>query len=316
MILNESKLKRHNLFTYAMLLTIFIAVVIMVNTGMASRHMQSILVPVCINIILAVSLNLIVGFLGELSLGHAGFMSVGAYAGCLFAIYTQAVLPTVVRFPLAMAIGGTVAAIFGVIIGIPVLRLSGDYLAIVTLAAGEIIRSVIINLGFTGGAAGLKGTPQDSNFIIAFVVVMITLVVIMNFENSKHGRAIKAMRDNKIAAESCGINLNSYKLMVFIMGAFFAGVAGVIYGHNYSILTADVFDYNRSIEILVIVVLGGLGSIRGSIISAIVITVLPEALRSFSDYRMLVYAIVLIVIMLLNSSEKGKEIMGKLRRWK
>jgi branched-chain amino acid transport system permease protein len=145
---------------------------------------------------------------------------------------------------------------------------------------------------------------------------MITLVVIMNFENSKHGRAIKAMRDNKIAAESCGINLNSYKLMVFIMGAFFAGVAGVIYGHNYSILTADVFDYNRSIEILVIVVLGGLGSIRGSIISAIIITVLPEALRGFSDYRMLVYAIVLIVIMLLNSSEKGKEIKARLRRWK
>ena len=310
--LNEIKTKKNDLITYGIVIILFAIVAVMVATGMATRHMQSILVPVCINIILAVSLNLVVGFLGELSLGHAGFMSVGAYAGCLFAIYTADILPAAVRFPLAMIIGGVVAAVFGVLIGIPVLSLSGDYLAIVTLAAGEIIRSVIINLGFTGGAAGLKGTPQDSNFIIGFVVVLITMFVIMNFVNSKHGRAIKAMRDNKIAAESCGVNLNSYKLLAFVMGAFFAGVAGVLYGHNYSILTADVFDYNRSIEILVIVVLGGIGSIRGSIISAIIITILPEALRGFADYRMLIYAIALIVMMLLNSSEKGREILSKL----
>ncbi len=312
MSLNEMKTKKSNLITYGIVIALFAVVAVMVFSGMASRHMQSVLVPVCINIILAISLNLVVGFLGELSLGHAGFMSVGAYAGCLFAVYTADFLPMIVRFPIAMLIGGIVAAIFGVIIGIPVLRLSGDYLAIVTLAAGEIIRSLVINVGFTGGAAGLKGTPQDSNFVIAFIVVLITMFVIMNFVDSKHGRAIKAMRDNKIAAEACGVNLKSYKLLAFVLGAFFAGVAGVLYGHNFSILTADVFDYNRSIEILVIVVLGGLGSIRGSIISAVIITVLPEALRSFADYRMLIYAIVLIMMMLLNSSEKGKAIMGKL----
>lgn len=239
-------------------------------------------------------------------------MSVGAYAGCLFAVYTEGFLPTIIRFPVAMLIGGIVAAIFGVIIGIPVLKLSGDYLAIVTLAAGEIIRSVLINLDFVGGATGLKGTPQDSNFFIAFAVVLLTMFVIMNFVNSKHGRAIKAMKNNKIAAESCGVNLKSYKLLAFVMGAFFAGVAGVLYGHNFSILTADVFDYNRSIEVLVIVVLGGIGSIRGSIISAMIITVLPEALRGFDDYRMLIYALALIIMMLLNSSEKGKEILDKL----
>lgn len=311
MTLNEIKNKKNNLITYGIVVALFVLVAIMVTTGMASRHMQSLLVPICINIILAVSLNLVVGFLGELSLGHAGFMSVGAYAGCLFAVYTDSFLPTIIRFPMAMLVGGVVAAIFGVIIGIPVLRLSGDYLAIVTLAAGEIIRSVAINLEFTGGAAGLKGTPQDANYFIGFVLVLITMVVIMNFVDSKHGRAVKAMKDNKIAAESCGVDLNKFKLLAFVIGAFFAGVAGVLYGHNSPILTADVFDYNRSIEILVIVVLGGIGSIRGSIISAIIITILPEVLRDFADYRMLIYAIALIAMMLLNSSEKGKEIMSK-----
>lgn len=311
MTLNELKNKKNNLVTYGIVIAMFVVVAVMVLTGMASRHMESMIIPVCINIILAISLNLVVGFLGELSLGHAGFMSVGAYAGCLFAVYTESLLPTIIRFPMAMVIGGIVAALFGVIIGIPVLRLSGDYLAIVTLAAGEIIRSVAINLEFTGGAAGLKGTPQDANFFVGFALVLITMLIIMNFVDSKHGRAVKAMKNNRIAAESCGVDLNKYKLMAFVMGAFFAGVAGVLYGHNSPILTADVFDYNRSIEVLVIVVLGGIGSIRGSIISAVIITILPEVLRDFADYRMLIYAVALIAMMLLNSSEKGKEIMSK-----
>ncbi len=312
MNLNDVKKKKNDLVTYGIVIGMFLVVAVMVFSGMASRHMQSMLVPICINIILAVSLNLVVGFLGELSLGHAGFMSVGAYAGCLFAVYTESFLPTAIRFPLALVVGGVVAAVFGVIIGIPVLRLSGDYLAIVTLAAGEIIRSVVINLEFTGGASGLKGTPQNGNFIIGFVLVLITMIVIMNFVDSKHGRAVKAMKNNKIAAESCGVDLNQYKLLAFVMGAFFAGVAGVLYGHTSPILTADVFDYNRSIEVLVIVVLGGIGSIRGSIISAVIITVLPEVLRDFADYRMLIYAVALIAMMLLNSSDKGKELMAKL----
>lgn len=301
-----------NLITLAIVCVLFAVVFILVETGNATRHMRSMLVPICINIILAVSLNLTVGFLGELTLGHAGFMSVGAYAGCLFSIAMEEILPMALRFPLAMLVGGLVAAFFGVLIGIPVLRLHGDYLAIVTLAFGEIIRSVIINLDFTGGAAGLKGTPQDSTFVIAFVVVLITLVSIMNMVNSRHGRAITAIRDNRIAAEACGINVTYFRMLAFVIAAFFAGVAGVLYGHNLSILSASTFDYNKSIELLVIVVLGGMGSIRGSVISAIIITVLPEALRELDDFRMLIYALVLIVMMLLNASPRFAALKGKL----
>lgn len=287
--------------TYLMVIAAFLIVMTMIQTGNITRHMRSMLVPVCVNIILAVSLNLIIGFLGDLSLGHAGFMSVGAYAGCLFSKQFAQILPSTIRFPLAILTGALVAALFGLLVGIPVLRLKGDYLAIVTLAFGEIIRSVIINLNFTGGPSGLKGTPKDSTFIWAFALMLITLVFIQNFTDSRHGRAIMSIRDNRIAAESCGIDLNRYKLLTFAISAAFAGVAGVLYGHNFSILNASTFDYNLSIEILVMVVLGGMGSIRGSVIAATVITVLPEALRSLNDYRMLIYAIVLIVLMLAQS---------------
>ena len=312
--MKRKKTSIKNYITYAIALGAFAVMMVLIATGNASRHLQSMLVPICINIVLAASLNLVVGILGELSLGHAGFMSVGAYAGCLFSLYMQEILPTAVRFPLAMLVGGLVAAAFGVLVGVPVLRLKGDYLAIVTLAFGEIIRSVIINLNFTGGAAGLKGTPQDATFPAAFVVVMITLVVILNLVNSKQGRAIMSLRDNTIAAESCGIHVSYYKLLAFVVAAFFAGVAGVLYGHNYSILTAGTFDYNKSIEILVIVVLGGMGSIRGSMIAAVVMTVLPEALRFMSDYRMLIYALVLIAIMLLNASPAFSKLKGNLKK--
>lgn len=306
------KSTKTNLTTYCLMIVVFTTVTVMIQTGNASRHMQSMLVPICINIILAVSLNLTIGILGDLSLGHAGFMSVGAYSGCLFSIFTKGILPPAVRFPLSMLVGAIAAALFGALIGTAVLRLNGDYLAIVTLAFGEIIRSVIINLDFTGGAAGLKGTPQDSTFTIAFVMVMITLIVILNLINSKHGRAFMALRDNSIAAESCGLSIKLYKLMAFIISAAFAGIAGVLYGHNLSILTAGTFDYNMSIEILVMVVLGGMGSIRGSVVSAIVITVLPEALRFMKDYRMLIYALVLITVMVLNSSEKRGQLKARL----
>lgn len=309
------KLKKstvNSLITYALLIIGFAVMQIMITNGSMSRQMESLLIPLCINVILAVSLNLVVGFLGELSLGHAGFMSVGAYAGCLFSIHFENALPTMIRYPLALLVAGLVAAVFGVIIGIPVLRLNGDYLAIVTLAFGEIIRSVVINLNFTGGASGLKGIPGDSTFIGSFIVVMITVIIISNFVNSKDGRAIKSLKDNKIAAKSCGINTNYYKLLAFVVSAFFAGVAGGIFGHNLPILTAGTFDYNKSIAILVMVVLGGMGSIRGSIIAAIVLTVLPEALRFLSEYRMLIYALVLIVLMIFNSSDRFKGIRDKL----
>ena len=301
-----------NVLTFAIVIAAFILVFLLDTTGLLSRQWKTLMVPILINVILAVSLNLTVGFLGELTLGHAGFMSVGAYGGCLFAIATQDILPTLVRFPLAMLVGGCVAGIFGIIIGVPVLRLKGDYLAIVTLAFGEIIRSIIINLNFTGGASGLKGTPQDTTYVIAFIVVLITLFVIMNLVKSKHGRAIMAIRDNRIAAQSSGINVTYYKLLAFVVAAFFAGVAGVLYGHSLNILSSSTFDYNKSIEILVIVVLGGMGSIRGSVIAAVILTALPEMLRGLDDYRMLIYALVLIFMMLINSSDKFAGVKAKL----
>ena len=311
-MMKRKKTSIKNYITYAIALGAFAVMMLLIATGNATRHLQSMLVPICINIVLAASLNLVVGVLGELSLGHAGFMSVGAYAGCLFSLYMQEILPTAVRFPLAMLVGGIVAAAFGVLVGVPVLRLKGDYLAIVTLAFGEIIRSVIINLNFTGGAAGLKGTPQDATFPAAFVVVMITLVVILNLVNSKQGRAIMSLRDNTIAAESCGIHVSYYKLLAFVVAAFFAGVAGALYGHNYSILTAGTFDYNKTIEILVIVVLGGMGNIRGSIISTVILYILPEMLRGLEDFRMLIYAIVLIAVMLVTNSDRVRQMRDRL----
>lgn len=293
---------------------IYVVIFSLAQFGVLSRHTQSLLVPIGVNIILAVSLNLTVGFLGELTLGHAGFMSVGAYAGCLFTIYCN--LPVWIEFPLALIIGGLVAAIFGVIIGIPALRLNGDYLAIVTLAFGEIIRSVLNNVKFTGGAGGLKGIGKTSNFTIAYILVILTLIVITNVVHSRHGRAIMAIRDNIIAAQSVGINIVYYKLVAFVGAAFFAGVAGVLYGHNLGILKPSTFDFNKSIEILVIVVLGGMGNITGSVIAAIIITLLPEVLRDLADYRMLIYSIALIVMMLFSSNPTLVEFRKKIFKTK
>lgn len=308
----KKMLNKKNIFTAVFVLALYGLIFALVQTGTLSRHFQSLLVPVGVNIILAVSLNLTVGFLGELTLGHAGFMSVGAYAGCLFTL--NSTLPMAIAFPLGMLVGGLVAAVFGVIIGVPALRLKGDYLAIVTLAFGEIIRSVVTNLSFTGGAGGLKKIEKASNYTIVFIVAVIAVVIISNLVKSRHGRAICAIRDNVIAAESAGINVVYYKLLAFTVAAFFAGVAGVLYGHNLGILKPDTFDFNKSIEILVIVVLGGMGSIRGSIISAVIVTVLPEVLRGMEDYRMLAYAVVLIAIMLLNASPRFAAFKNRLFR--
>ena len=315
--MKKTKLRKstvNNLITYAIVALFYIVVTVMIATGNATRHMQSLLVPICVNVTLAVSLNLVIGFLGELSLGHAAFMSIGAYAGGLLSIFMKNMfpnLPVMVRFPLSMLAGGIVGAIFGALVCVVVLRLKGDYLAIVTLAFGEILRSIIINLDFTGGPSGLKGVPQDASFTYGIILVFLTLFVINNLAKSKHGRAIQALRDNTIAATSVGINATKYKLMVFALAAFFAGMAGVLYSHNYSIINAGTFDYNKSIEILVMVVLGGIGSVRGSVIAGALIAVIPEMLRSLQDYRMLIYAIVLIVMMLGTSNEKLKLLIAK-----
>lgn len=330
----KNKIFVRNLITYGIVIAFFIVIQIMISTGNISSLLKGILVPLCTYVILAVSLNLTVGILGELSLGHAGFMCVGAFSGAFFTHAAAAAIPNVqVRFIISLLIGAAVAALFGILIGIPVLRLKGDYLAIVTLAFGEIIKNVInvmyvgmdgsglhmsfkdvasLNLAPEGtviikGAQGITGTPKAATFTIGIILVLITLFIVLNMVNSRTGRAIMAIRDNRIAAESVGINITKYKLLAFAVSAALAGVAGVLYAHNLATLAATPksFGYNMSIMILVFVVLGGIGNIRGSIIAAVILTLLPEMLRSLNNYRMLIYAIVLIAMMLLTSSPKA-----------
>lgn len=323
---NLDKSTKSNFITYAMVIIVYIIVQTMVNNGNISSLMEGLLVPLCVYVIAAVSLNLVVGISGELSLGHAGFMCVGAYASAFFSSLVGDGMPEGIRFICAILIGAIVAGIFGILIGIPVLKLRGDYLAIVTLAFGEIIKNLMnvmyigvdsnglhfsmkdttsLNLEADGkvivkGALGITGTPKSSTFTIGIILILITLFIVLNLIKSRSGRAIMAIRDNRIAAESIGINITKYKLMAFSISAALAGVAGVLYAHNLSTLTVKKFDYNTSILILVFVVLGGIGNIRGSIIAAVILTALPEMLRGLSDYRMLFYAIVLIVMMLFN----------------
>lgn len=296
-----------------LLVALFAFFFVMLETGAASNQFKNMIIPISYNILLAVSLNLMVGVLGELSLGHAGFMSVGAYVGCYVSVKMVEAnpdLPITVYLPVAMLAGGLAAFLFGILIGLPALRVSGDYLAIVTLAFGEIIKTVIINLDFLGGAIGLntKAIVPSKNLALTLlpftaVAVILSTFLIINLVRSKHGRAIMAIRDNRIAAESSGVNVRFYKVIVFGIAAFFAGVAGVLYGHNMVLVKSSTFGFNMSIEILVMVVLGGMGSnMTGAIIAAIVMTALPEVLRDFSDYRMLIYSVLLVLIMLVTSA--------------
>ena len=287
---------------------------------------------------MAVSLNLVIGFSGELSLGHAGFMSIGAYTGAIVSGWLMAAFdmqdPTL-RLVLAIVAGGIIAGIFGVLIGIPVLRLRGDYLAIVTLAFGEIIRN-LVNVLYVGTADGKlhfsflnKDLPADvtmlvdgakgavkikpiSTFTVGFVLIIITLIVVLNLVNSRAGRAIQATRDNRIAAESMGVSVTRYKMMAFVTAAVLAGMAGALYGLNSSTVVPTQFTFNQSINVLVFVVLGGLGNVLGSIISATFLTVLPEVLREFADYRMLVYAVVLILVMIFTNNPTTRAIANRL----
>lgn len=330
----------NNCITYGAVIAAYLIVQLLLAGGLLSNLMQGLLVPLCVYAILAVSLNLTVGILGELSLGHAGFMCIGAFSGAFFSKCMQDAIPVAgIRFTLAILIGALCAGIFGLLIGIPVLRLKGDYLAIVTLAFGEIIKNVInvlyigrdadgfhfstnsamdLNLAEDGeilikGAQGITGTPHDSNFTVGIILLLITLFIVLNLIHSRDGRAIMAIRDNTIAAESVGIHVTKYKLMAFSISAALAGVAGVLYAHNLSTLIAlpKNFGYNMSIMILVFVVLGGIGNMRGSVIAAVVLTLLPELLRGLNDYRMLIYAVVLIAMMLFNWSPKCVEFRKK-----
>ena len=336
----------NNLITYAMVVVAFIICQVAISGDIdgfkMSRSLKGQLIPICAWIVMAVSLNLTVGISGELSLGHAGFMSVGAFSGIAASMWMASAFAdtafaskefAVVRLLICLVVGGVFAGAAGVLIGIPVLRLRGDYLAIVTLAFGEIIRNVLncVYLSVDGGALhfaflnsnlpgklilngpnGATGVSKLATFEIGFVLVLFTLLVVLNLINSRSGRAIMAIRDNRIAAESMGLNVTKYKMMAFVTSAALAGMAGALYGLNMNGINAAKFRFDQSITVLVFVVLGGIGSIRGSVIAAALLTVLPEMLREFSDYRMLVYSVVLIVVMLATNSRLLKNLLGRI----
>ena len=331
---------RGNLITYALVVVAYLVMQAAMAAHMVSNSIVGLLVPICAFSCMAISLNLVVGFSGELSLGHAGFMSVGAFTGVVVsAVLRASSLPDPVRLAASVAVAAVFAAVAGIIVGLPVMRLHGDYLAIVTLAFGEIIKNLMNNLYVGIDASGLHFSLQDakslsmqagtiiingpqgatgidklSSFTAGFVCVLVCLAIVLNLTNSRTGRAIMAVRDNRIAAESCGINTTKYRLIAFVVSAALAGMAGALYAMNYSSIVPKKFDFNTSILILVFVVLGGMGNIRGGIISAALLTILPEQLRFIGDFRMLIYAIVLIVVMIVTNNEQIQELMAGMRQ--
>ena len=338
-----NKIKSLNKFTvtnikcYGMVILAFAILYPMLQANMINNKISGLLIPICAYVVMAISLNLTVGFLGELSLGHAGFMSVGAFSGVITVVCMQDGMPTPVKLLIAIIIGGIMAGILGLIIGVPVIRLKGDYLAIVTLAFGEIIKNIIncVYVGLDGsglhfsmksaealgmdagkmilnGPQGAVSISKISTFTAGILLILFSLFVVLNLVNSKTGRAVTAIRDNRIAAESVGINITKYKLTAFIISAIIAGMAGALYAMNFSTIAAKKFDFNTSRLILVFVVLGGMGNIPGTIIATTLLYMLPELLRQFSDYRMLIYAIVLIVVMLATNSPRMKMYKDKI----
>jgi len=278
----------------AALILTFVLVQLLVSFNILNDYIMSTIATICINIILAVSLNLITGFTGQFSLGHAGFMSIGAYA-CAIIIMRY---PSPLGFLIGLFTGAILAALLGFIVGLPTLRLRGDYLAIATLGMAEIIRIIFLNLEITNGAAGLFIEVQYANWLWLFIFTVGTVILITNFIYSSHGRACISIREDEIAAEAMGINTTKYKVIAFVFGAFCAGIAGALYSSYFYYIKPDLFGFLKSIDILVIVVLGGLGSISGSIIAAFVLAVISSLLQSFSEIRMVIYAVLLIVIML------------------
>ena len=342
-IKNMSKSTRTQVITYGMVVVAFVVLQLLSSAGMVSRSTMGLFIPATVYMCLAASLNLVVGFSGELSLGHAGFMSVGAFSGVVAAQCLAGIEIPALRLAAAILIAGAVAALAGFLIGIPVLRLQGDYLAIVTLAFGEIIKNVLNNLyvGIDGsglhvsmrdanalglkdgtliinGARGAVGIPRLASFTAAFILLLVTLFVVFNLVNSRSGRAIMAVRDNRIAAESVGISTLKYRMMAFVVAAALAGMAGALYAMNYNTILPSKFNFNTSINILVFVVLGGMGNIPGGLVAAAVLTVLPEKLRFIGDFRLLIYAVVLIVVMLATHNDTLRQltrrILGRFRK--
>ena len=328
----------YNIVTFALVIGAYLLLQSMIANKSITRSLKGQLVPICCWVVMAVSLNLVIGISGELSLGHAGFMSIGAYTGAVISGWLLngfAVENTTLRLVLAIVAGGIMAGVMGALIGIPVLRLRGDYLAIVTLAFGEIIRN-LVNVLYVGvadgklvfsflnkklpegvtmlvdGAKGAVKIKPVSTFTAGFILILITLIVVLNLVNSRAGRAIKATRDNRIAAESMGVPVTKYKMMAFVTAAALAGMAGALYGLNSSTVVPTQFTFNQSINVLVFVVLGGLGNVLGSVISATLLTILPEMLRAFADYRMLVYAVVLILVMIFTNNPTIRSFLNRL----
>ena len=320
---------RRSTLSYLLVTILYVICEVMLKTGNMSSLFKNLLVPCSCYMVAALALNLCVGLSGELSLGHAGFMSIGAFSAiCISGLLAPAISNGIIRLVIAIMFGALISAFFGFLIGIPVLKLEGDYLAIVTLAFCQIIASILNNiyLGFDdngiqfsfienkvslgsggkmliGGPIGASGTDRIANFTTGFILIIITLTVIYNLMDSRNGRAIMAARDNRIAALSVGINVSRTKMLAFVISAALAGAAGALYGLNFSTLAPAKFGFNQSILILVFVVLGGLGNINGTLISTSALYILPELLRSFESYRMIIYSLVLIGIMLLTNNK-------------
>jgi len=292
----------------------FAIIQLLIITNIIDAYFQNTLANICINIILAVSLNLITGFTGQFSLGHAGFMSIGAYTCAIITLR----MPTILGFFLGVLAGAVLAALVGFIVGLPTLRLRGDYLAIATLGMAEIIRIIFINLKITNGAAGLQNIPRFVNWTWLFIFTVGTVLLINNFLKSSHGRACIAIREDEIAADAMGINTTKYKVTAFVIGAFCAGIAGALYASYFYFLKPNIFDFLKSVNVLVIVVLGGLGSISGSIFAAILLEIISTFLQSFSELRMVIYALLLVIIMifrpqgLMGSKEVSFSVFSKL----
>ena len=332
---------RARTISYTMVAVAYIILEVMLKSGNLSSLFTGLLVPATCYLVAAIGLNLNVGVSGELNLGQAGFMAVGAFSGVCVSGILKGAVPAVPRLILAIIVGMLLTAFVGFLIGIPVLKLQGDYLAIVTLAFGQIVMNLIMNLYVAIDSTGLKvsfvennfelqtggkylingpmgatGTERIANFTAGTLLAVFALVVVYNLIYSRNGRAIMAARDNRIAAESIGIDIAKTKMMAFVISASLAGAAGALYGLNYSTMVASKFDYNTSILILVYVVLGGLGNINGTLIATVVLFLLPQLLRGLQDYRMLIYAVILILIMLVTNNEYLKTKFSVLRRKK
>ena len=334
-----SSKNRARTISFLMVIVFYAIIQSAIATRSISSLMKGMMVPLCAYVIAALALNLVVGILGDLSLGQAGFMSVGGYFGATVAtLALQHVNNELLVLLIAVLAGALIAAVFGVIIGVPILKLQGDYLAIVTLAFGEIVKTIVSNiyLGFDenglqfafvndttrlssagtmiiNGPIGLSGNARISTFTIGIVLVLLTLIIIYNLMYSRQGRAVMAVRDNRIAALSVGVDVSKYKLMAFVVSAALAGAAGAFYCMNYSTVSPTKFDFNTSIMILVYVVLGGLGNMNGTIIATAVLLILPEQLREFKDYRMVIYAIILIAMMIITNNQKCRNVLEKIK---